>query len=364
MRILFDAGVVNERGMSVAIFDYARHAEELLGHEVIIAHQPEPLSDPQVLARFKQRFTCIETGGHLAAIARQERADTLYRLISGDEPPIATPDVWQCNHVVFHHDRPQGDVYAYISEWLSDYMSAGIRPFVPHIVALPEPRDNLRRHWNIPDEAYVIGRHGGYDQFNLPFLRPVIERILNERNDLWFVFLNTRKTVDHPRVIYLPPVSGAQARADFVASCDAMLHGRKLGESFGLAMAEFLYFDKPVICWTLGIDQNHVALQPDPSLLYFSASDLLAILRRVGHGMSHRRHRDFRSRFSPGMVMAQFSDVFLSPDRAGRSLDERGLGDVSAFVSVRRTAKGRVIRASAELSIARARLSVNFPLRY
>ena len=46
-----------------------------------------------------------------------------------------------------------------------------------------------------------------------------------------------------------PLTPDRQGVADFVASCDAGLNARIAGENFGLAIAEFLAQDKPVLVW-------------------------------------------------------------------------------------------------------------------
>jgi glycosyltransferase involved in cell wall biosynthesis len=53
-----------------------------------------------------------------------------------------------------------------------------------------------------------------------------------------------------------------------------MLHARKKGESFGLAMCEALKMGKPVFSWQGGEDQNHAAILKNTGWLYRNARDL------------------------------------------------------------------------------------------
>jgi hypothetical protein len=260
-------------------------------------------------------------------------------------------------------------VFAYVSQWLSDLTSGGVRPFVPHIIDLPEAGSDLRKTLGIPAEACVIGRHGGWDQFNLPFLKGVVEKILQERPEVWFVFLNTKPFIAHQRVVYLPATSDLQEKSDYINACDAMLHARKLGESFGLAMGEFLYFNKPVICWYGGIDRNHLRLQPDPSLVYYSAHDLLRILRKVQprpKDADQAGWMEFRRQYSPETVMRKFSEVFLTPSASASYEDRRSRGIMpsSPRVKLARRLHRRAFKIFNEASIAAARLTVQFPMRY
>jgi glycosyltransferase involved in cell wall biosynthesis len=42
-----------------------------------------------------------------------------------------------------------------------------------------------------------------------------------------------------PNIIHLPASSDCDTKSRFIRSCDAMLHARYDGETFGLAVAEF-----------------------------------------------------------------------------------------------------------------------------
>src|SRR5208337_1363044 len=138
---------------------------------------------------------------------------------------------------------------AYVSRWLAEAMTGGRYPAVPHIVNLPAPRGNLRAELGIPDDAFVAGRHGGADQFNTPFVPAAIEAALARRKNLWILLLNTGRFSTHERIVHLPPTPDRQRIADFIATCDAGINARRVGETFGLAIAEFLSQDKPVLVW-------------------------------------------------------------------------------------------------------------------
>ena len=46
----------------------------------------------------------------------------------------------------------------------------------------------------------------------------------------------------------------------FINSCDAMLHGRSLGESFGIACGEFAIRNKPIFTYNFSRDRAHIDL--------------------------------------------------------------------------------------------------------
>lgn len=75
-----------------------------------------------------------------------------------------------------------------------------------------------------------------------------------DKNKLMFLFLGTEKfnkkvnrPEEHPQIIYLPTNSDLRYKEDYIKTCDVMLHARTVGETFGLAVAEFSVRNKPVI---------------------------------------------------------------------------------------------------------------------
>jgi hypothetical protein len=145
----------------------------------------------------------------------------------------------------------------------------------------------------------------------LPFVKGAIEEALARRRDLHFAFLNTQQFIDHPRVRFTPPVYDLVEKANFIAGCDAMLHARKAGEGFGLAPAEFLAQDKPVITWRGGKDRNHLWMIPDHSLVYRTAIDLLAILLQFQPAQASGYYRAATDAYTPAAVMQRFREVFI-----------------------------------------------------
>ena len=48
---------------------------------------------------------------------------------------------------------------------------------------------NFRADLNIPLDATVFSRMGGFYSWNIPFVNSVIATVLNEREDVYFVFV-------------------------------------------------------------------------------------------------------------------------------------------------------------------------------
>lgn len=131
--IAFDAGTINERGTSVAVFDYADHLERTgLGRALVLHDAGGAGSSPGAVARFRERFELVERPAEqdLPDFLARRNATVLYRLKAGADDGRHVPGVRNANHVVFRHDEPHGDRYAYISEWLTQHMTEGLRPWV------------------------------------------------------------------------------------------------------------------------------------------------------------------------------------------------------------------------------------------
>jgi hypothetical protein len=216
-------------------------------------------------------------------------------------------------------------------------------PAVPHIVDPPPSRSNLRAEFGVPDDAFVVGRHGASDQFKVPFVAGAIEAALQRRKNLWLMLLNTDRFSTHERIIHLPRAGHRQRVADFVGTCDAGLNARLSGEAFGLSIAEFLAEDKPMLVWEGGRDRNHLELVDDPRFRYRTRSDLTQKLveleRGAGDGTFRARVDEFTPRASDAHVRQHFS-------RAGRA----GMAAIAARVPARFT------RAGATVSLARSLL--------
>ena len=102
-----------------------------------------------------------------------------------------------------------------------------------------------------------------------------------------------------------------QHKSDFINTCDYMIHARNHGESFGLAICEFLFHNKPVITYNGGWDQHHIKLMGDRGIYYSSAMDLITILLNIKRG-ERADVFDLVQKFAPKPVMKIFQDKFLS----------------------------------------------------
>lgn len=330
MKILFHAEQLNYRGTTNSILEYARYNQEILGNESVIVYsqeQPEGLdvgSVPEVIESVTSKFKTLtyKDNNHLNDIASDY--DFFYSQRAGERVDSHTKrenalitSTKMGVHCVFQWYDPHGDVYAYISKWMSHNIAkmynAPVMPWVPYIVDLPEPNYDTRAHLGIGHDKFVIGRFGGYNTFDIPLSQKVVERVAKERSDIVFLFANTAPFCDLPNVLFMGPFWGQQQKSNYINACDAFIHARWLGESFGLAIAESLFFNKPVLACEMGFDRNHFETLKPFDLIY-KENDEEDLYRRILE-LRYKVGIDYRklmiNQYNPKNVMNQFKSVFL-----------------------------------------------------
>lgn len=300
MKVGFLNNQIDNRGTGNAVFDYAHYNEEILGNKSLIFTFENASHNPLAVQKYIQRFDQI------IPIDIYKRAptgvDVLYHIKSGhDDGFRISNDTRYAVHAVFERN-PHGDRFATISHWLS----AGITSFVPHIIALPDSKEDLRANLGIPQTATVFGRHGGDNSFDIEFVPSVLESILNFRNDIWLLFLNTELNIKHPRVIYLNDTADALEKRKFINTCDAMIHARARGETFGIAVGEFAHLGKPVFTYAYSGEKAHLE-ELSEKYLYTDKEDLYLKLLFFNRGENIYAY----TQYTPENVMVKFKEVFL-----------------------------------------------------
>ncbi len=308
MRLLFLTNTLNYRGTTTAILDYAYYNQEILGNESVIAYdkdaryEPDMGNEDKVVDDVKTMFRVVNFSNDIEKVADEVKPDVIYKLDAGGEVTNKS-NIKLAHHAVFQFKNDT--ITAYISKWLSDTMTGGKTPFVPHIVELPEANKDYREFFGIPKNAIIIGRHGGYKTFDIPYVKEYIRETIDTHN-VYYLFMNTEPFIKHYKVIHINSTNDRQKLSNFINTCDAMIHARNRGESFGLAIAEFLYHNKPVISCFDGVDKNHHTLT---KFLYrdkFTLNDMINNVPRLkGDYKSSVRN------FTPQRVMKSFDKYFI-----------------------------------------------------
>jgi len=323
--VAFFESTLNLRGTSIAMYDYAHYNEVLLGNRSIIISIWG--NTHNALQKFQDRFPVFLVKNTLERdqVIAIEKVDVFYEIKYGnvvsDIPPPKGARV--VNHAVFDTKTPHGDVFAGISQSLinADHSETTQIPCVPHMINLPTHiTGNLREELQIPDDAIVFGYYGGNDSFNIEYVWSVIWDIVTQYKQYYFIFMNVWRCVgEHKQIITLPGTYDMERKVKFINTCDAMLHARSSGETFGLAVGEFSTMNKPIIVHGYygkpsRIDSvwwcdNHLQILKDKAIIYNSKEELQSILLsfRSDPTIDYNAYRDY----TPEKVMTKFQEVFL-----------------------------------------------------
>jgi hypothetical protein len=326
------------RGSEIAVYDYAHYNETILGNKSIIAVcAGTPSTDPKVVKKFQDRFQVFfyndkigvngethkqpihskerknQPSKELELILQNNNCDVLYSLKYGFHDGVISKNVKTCIHCIFMMKHPHGNVYAGIIDWLSKQDGRNKYPFVPHMVSLPDINADMRVKLNIPEVGIVFGRSGGADRFDIGYVHNVIKDILKVRQDIYFVLLNTNKFAEHPNIIYLDGNADLEYKTKYINSCDAMLHARSDGETFGLAVGEFSIRNKPIItCKSKSRQNSHLQILGNKALIYNDYNSLYKIINTFDKETMKQKDWNAYRNYTPEIVMQKFNDVFLN----------------------------------------------------
>ena len=329
MKIAFYVNQFSIRGTEVAIYDYAFYNRKILGNEsIIVAKKSHKLHRhfktglthcEQVEKKFRDTFRVLlfEDVAELDKILIRETCNILHILKSGDNDNFISNSIPTAVHCVFtcDHKNEHGDVYVAIS----DCINTDVRSFntVPHICNKldNDNNKNLRLKLGIPNDANVFGRYGGVETFNLEFVHDTIKRVLESTDNVFFIFMNTEVFFTHPKIFYLEKDSDTLSKATFINTCDAMIHARDTGESFGISIAEFTTLGKPIITWKHDgppnnhEDLNHIDVLGDTGIYYKDKESLYQILTNF----IHKSPVNYNELYNPKIVMSLFKRYITDP---------------------------------------------------
>jgi hypothetical protein len=324
-KVAFYSPQMGLRGTEVTLYDFAHFNETILGNKSIIIYaRDNKRSHPSAQEKFAKRFDEIYTvsgdgesnpnqvNSELNEILKRTNSDYFYLQKGGWNDgvcPTACKTLILCCTLIDPVKERHGDKYAFVSYWLSKVCSNGTVPVVPSMVYLPKVDGDLREELNIPKNAVVFARTGGHDTWNIPWTNAVIAHVLQNRKDAYFLFQNTPKFIEHERVIHVPSTADMEYKVKFINTCDAMLHSREEGESFGVTCGEFSLRNKRVITYGQARERNHIEILKDKGLYFNNPQDLFDIL--MTYVPDYSQNWNCYEDYSPEKVIKIFDDVFL-----------------------------------------------------
>lgn len=305
--ILFHENQLGYRGTSVALYDYAFYNQKILGNKSIVC---APASSAELVSLDKFRSICpvylYQNLEELYSIPH----DIFYAIKYGFNDGIVNPYKKSCMHVVFPSCDPHGNIYAYVSKWLRDNHGPQYK-YVAHMIDLPDHNFNLRSQLNIEESSMVFAWYGG-NNFEIPFARQAIIDITLSRKDIVFLLMNQEPFCELKNIIFLRPNTDNNFKTAFINTCDAMIHARERGETFGLAIGEFSSKNKPVITYGGSSERCHIEILGDKGFYYTDYQSLYSILNSLNKKDITSLNWNCYSEYSPALVMEQFNNIFIN----------------------------------------------------
>lgn len=308
------------RGGHTTVEKYATHNERVLKNKSLILFEDGFDETSAFFVGLKSMFTCVHkitSVECLNAVVLEHTIDIVYHQIYGNAPSHLMCTVRpNAVHAVFVASRFT-ERYASVSKTIAQN---GNVPWVPHIVDIrqqyvqtPENirKQRFRAKYGIPETAVVFGRHGGYTEFDIQYVQECVTKLAcAEASHIWFVFVQTAPFAPScGHIIHTPSIWEEEEKCDFIAACDAMLHARQDGETFGMAIAEFSACSKPVIT-TIGRHNTHLTLNPS-AFVFKNTEELSTILLSFPRTIDEDLDM-YTQKFNAETVMRTFEREFLS----------------------------------------------------
>ena len=253
-----------ERGTTTSMYSYAHYCEKYFNYEAFIFYNSNCVTNNEnVINLFKTRFKVYGCNSfdEIDKILLDENISYLYNICGGNKNSTTlVKNSKNLIHAVFTIE-PFGDRYAGVSSHLVSKSQFNNCQFVPHMIDLPDCNENLRNQLNIPKDAIIFGRYGGKTTFNLEMVHETIKQILTQFENFYFVFANTDKFYEHKNIIYLDTIVDHIEKVKFINTCDAMIHARSDGETFGIAIGEFSTLNKPVITCKNDLEERNCHIE-------------------------------------------------------------------------------------------------------
>ena len=318
MNIAFYIDEMNFRGVANSTYNYALNNQLILKNKSIIFYNKlSHKNEKTVIKKFKYKFKTIGIKKfiEIEQFKSKFNLNFIYIQKSGEKDLLISTKIKTLVHSVYPQKikEKHGYRYAFISRWLSKNFSNYKIDFVPLIVQLNKTKRDLKKKLNIPKKQIVLGCHGGSSSFNLKFVHDTILDIVNKRDDITFLFLNIDMFTDHKRIIFLKGTSNEEFKKKFLNTCDAMIYGRSLGESYGLACGEFAILNKKIFAYKYSMHKNHIFSIPSSDIHeYSSRRSLFNLLNNFRKQNKHKIKPNKYKSDSAQYVMKKFYKVFLA----------------------------------------------------
>lgn len=321
MNIAFYIDEMNFRGVANSTYEYALNNIKILKNSSIIFYNKNNFRNKkEVIKKFKNNFNVIGVRkfNEINRYKKKLKIEYLYTQKSGVKDSWISDEIKTLVHSVYPQKLNQrhGFSYAYISEWLSHNFSNNKIAFVPYITEKKKIINNLKKKYKISNNKLIFGCHGGESSFDMMFVQNCLLNVVKKRKDIIFLFLNIKKFCNHPQIKFIKGTSNEIEKKKFINTCDAMIYGRSLGESFGLACSEFAMQNKKIISYRFNRHLSHKYNIPSKYFVeYESYKSLRNILLNYKKNIFQIKYNCKYKKYNTKNVMKIFDRVFLKKSK-------------------------------------------------
>ena len=315
MNIAFYIDEMNYRGVANSTYQFAFQNQKILKNKSIIFYNRKNHRNQKVVInKFKKKFKVIGIAyfREIENYKKKLLINYIYVQKSGTKDSWTSSKIKTLVHCVYPQKLNQihGHKYFYISEWLSKDFSNNKINFIPLITEITKNKSNLKKRLKISKDNLIFGCYGGESSFDLKFVQTAIIDIVKKKKNIVFIFLNIKKFYNHKQIKFLKGTLNENFKKKFINTCDAMIYGRSLGESFGLSCGEFTLANKEIISYKFNRHRSHCFnISKNNFIEYYSYNSLVKIIINFKK-KSLNIHNNYKN-YSKNKVMVDFSNSFL-----------------------------------------------------
>ena len=315
MVIAFYIDEMNYRGVANSTYQFAFQNKKILKNKSIIFYNNKNYRNQKdVINRFKKKFKVIGITyfKEIETYKKKLLIDYIYVQKSGEKNNWISTKIKTLVHSVYPQklNQTHGHRYAYVSEWLSKNFSNNKISFVPLITEVTKDKTNLKKELKINKDKLIFGCYGGESSFDLKFVQSAIIDIVKKRKDIVFIFLNIKKFHNHKQIKFFKGTLNENFKKKFINTCDAMIYGRSLGESFGLSCGEFTLANKRIISYKFNWHRSHCFNISKNNLIEYYSYDSLVKIFLNFKKKSFKIKNNYEN-YSKNKVMTNFKNNFL-----------------------------------------------------
>ena len=318
MVIAFYVEEMNLRGVANSIFLYSKYNEEIIKNKSIIFYNKKNnRHNNSVIKKFKKKFKvlAINNFSEIENYHNKFKIKYIYTQTGGEKTNEISNKIKTLVHFVYPQkfSEMHGHRYISVSNWLSKQFTNNKIPVLPYIVELNKTKKDLRKKLKIKKNQLTVGCHGGESSFDMKFAQDTLLDLVNKKNDITFIFLNIKKFCNHSRIIFLKGTSDEILKKKFLNSCDAMIYGRSLGETFGMSCGEFAVLNKLIISYKYNRHRSHIDyLSKNYYVEYHSRKSLFNILNNFNkkHKLLKNEKNDYL-KCTPKIIMKNFKNLLF-----------------------------------------------------